>query len=596
MMMNMKNLLVNFIRLALVINLIFSSGFTSYSQNGRPRYSKPQSSQNPDMIPADTVIGLRMDTYLSSKNAHVGDKFSATVTIPVYVDGQVAIPSGATISGRVTQVTPAKRMNKSGVIAIEFDEITLPNGLSTQIVGVLTSDDPETQKQIDDENRVSGGKGKDATVFVGGSGILGAILGGVSGGGKGAAVGGAVGAGVGVAAVLLSKGEEATVPVGTEFGIRLKQPLPVPTGANIYDPAADNNSTATQPNASSNANAQDSAAEARARASQDPPRDTEIANRSGRTEPQNDSINAAGNTANVPPSAREPQPSVAVEENDVVPVEEDLPLSSQEMIRRAQQALNYEGYYEGAIDGVMTQRVVNALKAYQSEHHLSPTGALDMETAKSLRIVGAAKTATNNKRPPLPAASQRQNTDVINRDSESASSARTPSGANAERSASNPSTRPSTTSQPSEPVSRPRSLPDSQNQSASSTATAVELQRQAAELLAEYQKLIGVRMTGSGIELDGKATSDDEISLLYAFDSFANSTQLYARLLPSLQSPQSIRSATLAMAKEARKTDKVFTTSTTRWANRLNPKWDTIRQEVLKLMYAFHISASELDN
>src|SRR5687767_3184398 len=190
--MKKRNLFTAKARIALAGLIIFNSVIFSYSQNSRPRYSNSQPSQSSDMIPVDTVIGLRMNTYLSSKTAHVGDKFTATVTLPVYVDGKEAIPAGATIDGRVTQVRPAKRMAKSGLIAIEFDVINLPNGLSTQIVGVLTSDDPETQKQIDDENQVSGGKGKDATVFVGGSGVLGAILGGVAGGGKGAAVGGAV--------------------------------------------------------------------------------------------------------------------------------------------------------------------------------------------------------------------------------------------------------------------------------------------------------------------------------------------------------------------------------------------------------------------
>jgi hypothetical protein len=66
--------------------------------------------------------------------------------------------------------------------------------------------------------------------------------------------------------------------------------------------------------------------------------------------------------------------------------------------------------------------------------------------------------------------------------------------------------------------------------------------------------------------------------------------------MPSLQSPQAIRGATLAMAREARKTDKIFSTSNTRWINVLNPKWDAIRQEVLKLMYSYKINTSELDN
>jgi hypothetical protein len=529
------------------------------------------------MIPVDTVIGLRMNTYLTSKTAHVGDKFTATVTIPVYVDGREAIPAGATIEGRVTQVRPAKRMNKSGMIAVEFDVINLPNGLSTQIVGVLTSDDPETQKQIDDENQVSGGKGKDATVFVGGAGILGAILGGVSGGGKGAAAGGAVGAGVGLATVLLSKGEEATVPTGTEFGIRLKQPLPVPTDANIYDPAQDNKG---QQGNLPQANASDSSAETRAQSAQNSTRDEELSSRSRTNDPQPSERDTGTNTS----VSRDSQPTNS-NDAEVLP-EEDLPLSSQEMIRRAQKALNEEGYYEGEIDGVITPRVEKSLKDYQREHRLQETGTLDLETAQSLRIVRGSRAVGNDGRTATPPASSRQSTEPISANSSSGR-------ATIDSPSMSTSSKPSHNRQPTETDAQPS---PATTRAGNSNSGVLNLQRQAAELLGEYQKMIGVRLTGTGIEMDGKATSDDEISLLYALDSFANSTQLYSRLFPSLHSPQSLRSATLAMAREARKTDRVFTTSSSRWINVLNPKWEAIRQEVLKLMYSYNINTAELDN
>jgi hypothetical protein len=563
---------------ALACLLLFHSAGFSYSQNSRPRYSNPnpQASQSNDMIAVDTVISLRMNSYLSSKTAHVGDKFTATVSVPVYVDGREAIPAGATIEGRVTQVTPAKRMNKSGMIAIEFDSISLPNGLSTQIVGVLTSDDPETQKQIDDENQVTGGKGKDATVFVGGSGVLGAILGGVSGGGKGAAVGGAVGAGIGLGAVLLSKGEEATVPTGTEFGLRLKQPLPVPSEANTYDSAKDNSSGQVNQQVH-----QDSSTQTRAQA-QDSPRDAEISSRPAARYPQSSDREAP----TIPNSSRDSQPEISTS-SEPEPLEEDLPLTSQEMIRRAQKALNEEGYYEGEIDGVMTPRFVNSLKTYQRERSLTETGTLDMETAKSLRIVSANRPANPNARASNPSTPSRQSSERVYTDKPSTQV--TIDNPNA-----NVSSRPAGNRQPIETNSQPQNTSPAQR-TGNPGVVAAQLQRQAAELLAEYQKLIGVRLTGTGIEMEGKATSDDEISLLYALDSFANSTQLYSRMMPSLQSQQAIRSATLAMAREARKTDKILSTSSTRWINVLNPKWDALRQEVLKLMYSYNINTSELD-
>src|SRR5262245_27167348 len=211
----------------LAIAVIVWSGATVTAQDSRPRYSSQQYGERSWTVPSDTVISVQMNSTLTSRVAHVGDKFTATVTVPVYVNGKTVIPAGTIVEGRITQVTPAKRMNRSGTIAVDFDDLVFPNGARVGLVGSLTSDDPQTRRRIDDESRVSGERGRNPTVFIGGGGALGAILGGIAGGGKGAVAGGAIGGGVGIAAVLLSKGEEAQVPSGTPFGVQLKQSLTI---------------------------------------------------------------------------------------------------------------------------------------------------------------------------------------------------------------------------------------------------------------------------------------------------------------------------------------------------------------------------------
>src|SRR4030095_14107249 len=179
------------------------------AQDSRPRYSSAQPADRGLTLPPDTVINVQMNTTLSSRTARVGDKFTATVTVPVYINGQTVIPAGAIVEGRVTQVTPAKRMNRSGTIGIDFDALVFPNGNAVQLVGTLTSSDSDTQRRIDDESRVSG-KGNDrASVFIGGGWRVGAVLGGIAGGGKGAVLGGIAGAGAGVAGGFLAQRAEA---------------------------------------------------------------------------------------------------------------------------------------------------------------------------------------------------------------------------------------------------------------------------------------------------------------------------------------------------------------------------------------------------
>src|SRR6185436_1730944 len=70
-----------------------------------------------------------------------------------------------------------------------------------------------------------------------------------------------------------------------------------------------------------------------------------------------------------------------------------LPLSSPEMIRRAQLALNEQGYYEGEADGHLSLRTVTSLKAYQREHNLQETGELDQPTAVSLGLLSSSANA-----------------------------------------------------------------------------------------------------------------------------------------------------------------------------------------------------------
>jgi hypothetical protein len=130
-----------------------------------------------------------------------------------------------------------------------------------------------------------------------------------------------------------------------------------------------------------------------------------------------------------------------------------------------------------------------------------------------------------------------------------------------------------------------------------SAPSAMSLQQKAEDLLAEYQRLYGVRMTGTGVEVDNAAQyREAEIELLFAIDSFANAAQLYSRLTASLHDRQSMRGATLAMARQARRTDRIISTTNSRAADALAIKWDSLRLDVLKLMQTYNISSSEIEN
>jgi hypothetical protein len=648
---------LKYLATALVAIVLFGAvSLETLAQDSRPRYNSPQYGERSWNIPPDTVISVQINGTLTSRTARVGDKFTAAITVPVYVNGRTVIPAGSVIEGRVTQVTPAKRMNRSGTIGVDFDDIVFPNGATVQLVGNLTSDDPEVRRRIDDESRVSGQGNKRPSVFIGGGGAIGAVLGGIAGGGKGAVLGGVVGAGAGVASVLLSKGEEAEVPSGTTFGVQLKQGLVIRESfISESAPIADRSND------------------------QDPPRGdvNEPARRQpdpiGPSRRQPDPIDR-------PADRGEPEPGTDVDRPAPA-----LPLSSPEMVRRAQTALKEQGYYEGEPDGVVSPRTAGALRTYQKEHNLPESGDLDPQTAKSLGIMGggAAGDRSHDRprdvRPENSASSEAVMANVL-----SATASRTEDGAvyvlittqansggwrwleehvvngdtlevfargvkpsgmttqvltrgrielterdgvqyvrrvvihsagpdqvlqlgegRAERSADSRRTERAGDTRYPEPVADPRRADprrtdekaDTRGGSVESGSAGISLQRKAEDLLSEYQRVYGIRMTGTGIQVDNAAQyREPEIELLFAIDSFANATQLYNHVTNSLRDRQSVRGATLAMAKQARRTDRVISTTTSRGADKLAATWDSIREDVLRLMQIYGINSSEIEN
>ncbi|HEU4390763.1 MAG TPA: peptidoglycan-binding protein [Blastocatellia bacterium] len=500
------------------LTLTLAVALVAQGQTQRPRVRSTSPGDRSWSVPQGTVVSMRMDSWLNSGTARAGDRFTSTVTIPVYVNGKTVIPAGSIVEGHVTAATPAKRRSQSGTIAVEFDQIVFPNGSRVPLRGSLTATDPKDRGRIDDENRVQGRDENRKVVFIGGGGAIGAVIGGIAGGGKGAAYGGLAGVGAGVAGVLLAKGVEAEVKPGTSFGIQLSEPLSVhdrdisePSGREAEDVAP---ATSTRPDPG---------------VRREPP--------ATRTEP--------------PASRTEPV----------------LSLSSPEMIRRAQTALKAQGYYEGQVDGVPGPRTETALKTYQREHNLPETGKLDQRTANSLGITNrAAVPASAPASPPT----------------------------SAPVSASTPERRvPSRTPDPDTTDPAPNPAPSRGNPTPpAGTPNPAALRDRIDDLLADFRQSVNSGASGSGSSV---RYDNGDITCLFALESLSGSATLYASIAPSLNDRGNLRAATLAFAREARRTDAVLTTSDSPAARAVASKWDAIRQEVLRLMQSYGISTSELD-
>lgn len=165
-------------------------------------------------IAAASVIGIRMDTTVSSETARVEDRVTARVTRDVKVEGRTVIPAGARLDGTVTAVDRGGKIRNRARIGVRFDTLVL-------------GDTDRLPIQTETIFRDGEAPSNEASSKIGASAVVGSILGAVLGGRKGAAIGGAAGAAGGTAAVMAGDRNEATIPSGTPLTVRLTSAVSV---------------------------------------------------------------------------------------------------------------------------------------------------------------------------------------------------------------------------------------------------------------------------------------------------------------------------------------------------------------------------------
>lgn len=165
----------------------------------------------PTVVPAGTVITVRLAQAVGSKISNTGETFSASLAQPVSVDGQTVIPSGSAATGTVTDAKPLGRFKGGATLALRLESITV-NGVNHP---VKTTAFAESAK----------GKGKRTATMVGGGAGLGALIGGLAGGGKGAAIGAIAGAGAGTAGTAFTGNKDIVLPAETALRFKLAAPL-----------------------------------------------------------------------------------------------------------------------------------------------------------------------------------------------------------------------------------------------------------------------------------------------------------------------------------------------------------------------------------
>jgi hypothetical protein len=180
----------------------------------RDSYNNAQPSDDRITVPAGTRLLVRTIDPIDSAKNRVGDRFSATLDEPLFVDNAQVAPRGAELYGRLVEAREAGHFTGRSELKLELTGIVI-NG---QTVAITTGDYELSGKS----------RGGNTAKKVGGGAAIGAVIGAIAGGGKGAAIGAGVGAGAGTAVQVVTRGEQVRVPSETLLEFAIDQPVSLP--------------------------------------------------------------------------------------------------------------------------------------------------------------------------------------------------------------------------------------------------------------------------------------------------------------------------------------------------------------------------------
>jgi len=173
------------------------------------------------VLPEGSVIIVRTSSQLESSTAKTGQTFETMVVDTVRVENYTVIPAGSRIRGVVTFAQAADRQ-RSGVIQVNFDRLTLPDGKVYALTGKLTSTDPAERRQIESDPNAR-------VVLVGARGGVGAAI---AGAGSERSPASGIFQALGN---MLSEGRDVRVPAGTPLAVQLEQGLALSRRGSVRD-------------------------------------------------------------------------------------------------------------------------------------------------------------------------------------------------------------------------------------------------------------------------------------------------------------------------------------------------------------------------
>src|SRR5581483_6983104 len=219
-------------RLAVALLALVASAFAQETAPGLKERPEAPKSGEVYSVPSGTHILLNMINSVSTKQAQIGDRIYLETAFPVLADGRIVIPQGSWVTGTVTAVKRPGRVKGRGELQVQFDSLTLPNGVSRNFhsdLGAVDARSDETLNREKSKVKGTGDKESDVGTVVGSSTagtVIGSGIGAAAGhAGMGAGIGAGAGAAAGLLGVLMTRGPDATLTKGSTVEMVLDRPI-----------------------------------------------------------------------------------------------------------------------------------------------------------------------------------------------------------------------------------------------------------------------------------------------------------------------------------------------------------------------------------
>jgi hypothetical protein len=163
------------------------------------------------VVPAGTVLEVRLQESLSTKTNQAGESFEMQLDEDLIVEGKLLAAEASRVTGRLTHVKKSGKVEGLAQLGMDLQKIVVGDEVYSLKSNILTYEAEGTVKE--DAKKIGIATG------------VGALIGAIAGGKKGAAVGTAVGAGAGTGTVLATSGEEVEFKIEQLFKFTLERDL-----------------------------------------------------------------------------------------------------------------------------------------------------------------------------------------------------------------------------------------------------------------------------------------------------------------------------------------------------------------------------------